>query len=295
MKNTTKTINLQATLQKDYYGKARVRTENNMLILTSYNTDVIAYDFSTGELMRLWSGYSATTMKHINDFLLQNGWGTMNKKEWLAMPCYNDEPVYNVYISTGFYTRIMYWKYKNVDEIIKLLNGYKSEAEAKLELWKVVEVRKKKDGSEFAKLSAAVDGARFGRYTPVEDAHHPYLTVCGRTACGRWIEESVQMYYYVDELPAEKRNRDIIYGGGYLRETSPFNAEEVREAITKHIAYLEDYITRLEAEIENAPAMFTAFRTAVENAEKALGEADKPLRKGEKYPTFLYYAIMQVN
>lgn len=188
----------------------------------------------------------------------------------------------------------MYWKYKNVDEIIKLLNGYKTEAETKLELWKAVEVRKKKDGSEFAKLSSAIVGARFGRYTPVEDAHHPYLTVCGRNSRGLWIEDSVHMYYYVDEMPVAARNRDVIYGGGFLRKTSPFNADEVREAITKHIAYLEDYITRLDAEIENAPAMFTAFRTAVENAEKELEATDKPLRKGDLYPTSLYYAIVSI-
>lgn len=96
--------NLVATLQKSYYGKAKVRIENGVEILRSYDTDVFAYDTINGNIMKLWNGYSKTTMNHINDFLLQHGFPTIGKKEWLSLPCENDEPVYNVYMSNGFYT-----------------------------------------------------------------------------------------------------------------------------------------------------------------------------------------------
>lgn len=93
---------LQATTQKSYYGKATTRTENGETILTSYNTDVLKID--GGKVFRLWAGWSSTTARHINDFLTQNGFARLTKKEWLSMPCENDESVYNVYMSNGFYT-----------------------------------------------------------------------------------------------------------------------------------------------------------------------------------------------
>lgn len=94
--------NLKATLQKNYYGKAKTRNENNATILTSYKTDVLKLE--NGKIVRLWSGWSKTTANHINDFLLQNGFTTLTKKEWLALPCENEKDCYRVAMSNGFFT-----------------------------------------------------------------------------------------------------------------------------------------------------------------------------------------------
>ena len=54
---------------KSFYGKAKViETDNGEIILQSYNT-VVCKITSGGEFVRLWSGYSVTTMRHINSFL----------------------------------------------------------------------------------------------------------------------------------------------------------------------------------------------------------------------------------
>lgn len=95
-----KKTQLTATRQKSYYGKATVRQEDNKLILTSYNTDVVYIDLINGNFVKLWSGYSKTTLNHINDFLGTN----LNKQGWLDIPCDNSEEVYNIYISNGFFT-----------------------------------------------------------------------------------------------------------------------------------------------------------------------------------------------
>lgn len=94
---------LIATLQRSYYGKAYVRTEDGKIILTSYDTDVVMID-ENNNVVRLWSGYSRTTAKHVNDFLIQHGHTPLNKKQWLDLPCVNAQEVYNVYLSTGFTT-----------------------------------------------------------------------------------------------------------------------------------------------------------------------------------------------
>lgn len=67
--NPVKVYELGATSQKSYYGKAKIiEDENGKIFLQSYNTPV-CYINTNGEIVKLWDGYSATTMKHINDFL----------------------------------------------------------------------------------------------------------------------------------------------------------------------------------------------------------------------------------
>ena len=72
--------------QKSFYGKAIVTECNQFYTLTSYTTQVARICKDSGDFTRLWGGYSATTMKHINSFLAgfahANGLG---KKEWEAL------------------------------------------------------------------------------------------------------------------------------------------------------------------------------------------------------------------
>lgn len=102
MKRRTNERPLTATLQNSYYGKAVVITDGNEIALRSYNTIVASYNTATGEFKRLWSGWSTTTAKHINDFLMSLNLPTLNKKTWMSLPCDNATPVYNVTISNGF-------------------------------------------------------------------------------------------------------------------------------------------------------------------------------------------------
>lgn len=58
--------------RRSYYGKAVVRESNGTKTLYSYDTPVCQIT-PEGEIVRLWPGYSRTTMRHINEFLNQNG------------------------------------------------------------------------------------------------------------------------------------------------------------------------------------------------------------------------------
>lgn len=99
----TKETNLPATLQKSYYGKAKTRTtENGETVLKSYETDVCKIT-SAGDFVRLWGGYSRTTMNHVNDFRRLFGRPTLNKKAWESLPCENGSTErYKVRFSNGF-------------------------------------------------------------------------------------------------------------------------------------------------------------------------------------------------
>ena len=55
--------------EKSFYGKAKViEQDNGEKVLQSYNTQVCKIT-SGGEFVRMWSGYSVTTMRHVDSFL----------------------------------------------------------------------------------------------------------------------------------------------------------------------------------------------------------------------------------
>lgn len=66
--------------RKSFYGKARVSTNpvDGALELVSYTTRVA--DISEG-VARVFGTYSPTTLRHIKEFLLQNGFKAESKKQ----------------------------------------------------------------------------------------------------------------------------------------------------------------------------------------------------------------------
>lgn len=80
------------TNQKSFYGKARVYAfeycGDNYYTLHSYDTAVVSVYVGPGNITymkRLWGGYSATTMRHVNEFLMQEGFPKLSARAWRAM------------------------------------------------------------------------------------------------------------------------------------------------------------------------------------------------------------------
>lgn len=80
------------TGQKSFYGKARVTVSYNVddmyLVLDSYETHVVMVKIAKGgmpHVRRLWGGYSATTMRHVNELLMQEGFPKLSARAWRAM------------------------------------------------------------------------------------------------------------------------------------------------------------------------------------------------------------------
>lgn len=70
---------------KSFYGKAKVIEKDGETLLQSYDTIVCKIDKS-GEFVRKWEGYSATTMRHIDAFIEMVGISGGGKKWWDALP-----------------------------------------------------------------------------------------------------------------------------------------------------------------------------------------------------------------
>jgi hypothetical protein len=67
--------------QKSFYGKAYVYDKDGKKILRSYSTDV-AYIENGKAVVR--GTYSVTTLRHIKEFLQQNGFKAENSKQIIA-------------------------------------------------------------------------------------------------------------------------------------------------------------------------------------------------------------------
>lgn len=74
--------------QKSFCGKAWEIPVGDGYELVSYSTKVAKLKFKGGfeyELMRLWGGWSATTMRHVNAWLQWHHMPTITKKHWMEM------------------------------------------------------------------------------------------------------------------------------------------------------------------------------------------------------------------
>ena len=80
------------TNQKSFYRKAMVTVSYNddcmYIVLQSYDTNVAMIKISKGGMpyvRRLWDGYSTTTMRHVNELLMQEGFPKLPARAWRAM------------------------------------------------------------------------------------------------------------------------------------------------------------------------------------------------------------------
>ena len=71
-------LQTQYDSRKSFYGKAKVRSENGKKILRSYNTDVA--EIENGK-PKVHGTYSATTLRHIKEFLKQEGYKAESSKQ----------------------------------------------------------------------------------------------------------------------------------------------------------------------------------------------------------------------
>lgn len=69
---------------KSFYKKAVIQPFPGGLTLYSYGTPVCTV--CDGKVFRCWDGWSATTARHVNEFLQQNGLAPLCKSEWCALP-----------------------------------------------------------------------------------------------------------------------------------------------------------------------------------------------------------------
>ena len=65
---------------KSFYGKAKVELDGNRIVLYSYESYVA---YIENDVAYITGCYTQTTMRHIKEFLLQNGFEAVSKKQMM--------------------------------------------------------------------------------------------------------------------------------------------------------------------------------------------------------------------
>jgi hypothetical protein len=78
--NTMEELKPKYDTKNSFYNKATVINRDNKLILVSYNTEV-AYIINNRAYV--YNTYSSTTLRHIKEFLKQNNFKAIDKKQIL--------------------------------------------------------------------------------------------------------------------------------------------------------------------------------------------------------------------
>lgn len=90
--------------RKDFYGKAVVIETNNGIYLKSYDT-FVAMITPGNKIIRLWSGYSATTMRHVNSFLEHYNLTGGGKAWWDKLEIHSSDTLTNSQALQAMYHR----------------------------------------------------------------------------------------------------------------------------------------------------------------------------------------------
>lgn len=76
--------------QKSSGGKMQIVKSKHIDVLYSYHTPIAMIIRNGGSnFVRLWDGYSPTTMRHINAFRSLYGFDAISKKQWEKIPVFD--------------------------------------------------------------------------------------------------------------------------------------------------------------------------------------------------------------
>ena len=80
--NAAYVYDLPICYRKSWYGKVKVIETEHEIALRSYDTVVCRWNKDDSTFVKLWDGYSATTMRHVNCFMDYIGLPYCGGKKW---------------------------------------------------------------------------------------------------------------------------------------------------------------------------------------------------------------------
>ena len=177
------------------------------------------------------------------------------------------------------------------------LNGIKTairndieKHEAFLHAWENVSFPTKKDGSAFKQMQKNISGATYYMESWAMQPGEYRIRVNAHCNCAGYISDEINAHELVKYLKDENKKvktQNYMQKISYLEQVYVYDLEDIKEAIQKRIAYLENGIKNLNNQLEfseNAYKNFVcAYRAA---AEQLAGDAKK-----NDDPT-LYHMIM---
>lgn len=161
----------------------------------------------------------------------------------------------------------------NKEELKRQLEKELKGLYARIEAWKGASVKTKKDGSEFESLGRATVGCSVGKYSIIEDAKHPYLTVTYKA--DYYESDHLQAFEYLDgcnDDGIKERARVVYNQSGIERGTVLLGTADLNEKIKKYIAELEKRIQTKKSELDNFDEVFDKVKAIAKKAYSDLLE-----------------------
>ena len=160
------------------------------------------------------------------------------------------------------------------------MNWYIAAAEA----WEAVTIAKKKNGEEFQQLARAIKGAKASYFC--KWGTHPQLSINFYNG-NKCETDTIDIFYYMDELPKTDTRREEHTTSGYMRKTVYMTPDEIRNKIKERAAAHREHAAEYKKEIERTDSVYNDFSgkfSALMNELKNLcGGSDSSL----------YYAIRE--
>ena len=168
----------------------------------------------------------------------------------------------------------------NYTDIEKSLNETIEYYTDRISLWENVTFPTKKDGSPFKVLSRNIAGAEIGKYYPVEDWSHPYLTVSGRPG-KKWISDEIPIIYdrnFYKFLPEDNENReDRRTPWGTVNHV--LTLDEIKQAVSHTIDEYKQLKAQAEESLANSKESFEFVSEKLNEIKTYINNGDNRYRR----------------
>lgn len=179
-------------------------------------------------------------------------------------------------------------KEQALNTIKEKIEKYLSQDKERLSMWENVKRVKTKGGEDFKTFSKNIEGAIIEKsnYGP---KHNEYITVKGWAGYSIFVEDTIRIYGFVDELPKDDERRERANDKSNIwRQTYDFNLDEVFKTIEERKELIETRIHSYEEQLKNVEKMVDKAFAIVDQIKGFLKE--EPLRD-EVHLNTLGYAI----
>lgn len=151
------------------------------------------------------------------------------------------------------------------------LDGIKIELEKQLTIakafkteWEKVTFPTKKDGTPFANMQKNIDGAKIGNTAMCQPGEYE-LTVNAHTKTSGYVHDTINIYNLVKYLKDPEqiaKTQNYMPKQSYLEQVYAYDMDDIKQAVTARIEYMNLQIESLKAQIEKAEKAYTTFRNA---------------------------------
>lgn len=163
-------------------------------------------------------------------------------------------------------------KEQALNTIKEKIEKYLEQDKARLSMWENVKRIKTKSGEDFKTFSKNIEGATIEK-SNFGLKHNEYINVKGWAGCSSFVEDTIKIYGFVDELLEDDERRERANSKSYgWRQTYDFNLDEVFKAIEERKELIKSRIHSYEEQLKNAGKMVDKAFTIIDQIKEFLKE-----------------------